>query len=269
MTTEKKNSPENSRPRVNTLTSLLLLAMIACLVATLFTVWIPDWYLQEAVALPTYVIPDMNQVQSEEIEFLPTPTTAPVVGIVAGHMNSDMSDPGAVCPDALGGVKEVEVNLAVASKVIDLLKSQGFEAELLEEFDDRLQDFRGLALVSIHADSCEYINDEARGFKVAATWANPNSQDSNYLVACMEKRYAERTGMQVHLGSVTNDMTNYHAFAELNPITPAAIIEIGFLNRDNDRLRNDQDTLAQGVTDGILCYLRNENIVSPTTTPAP
>jgi len=63
-----------------------------------------------------------------------------------------------------------------------------------------------------------------------------------------------------HSGSVTNDMTSYHAFEEIDPQTPAAIIEIGFMNLDYGILTQRPDLIARGVTDGILCYVRNETI---------
>jgi N-acetylmuramoyl-L-alanine amidase len=63
-------------------------------------------------------------------------------------------------------------------------------------------------------------------------------------------------------------MTQYHAFYEINPNTPAAIIEIGFLNLDFTQLTEQQDILAMGVAEGILCFLRSEAI-APTATPNP
>ena len=72
----------------------------------------------------------------------------------------------------------------------------------------------------------------------------------------MTNRYGKRTGMSFHAGSITRDMTVYHAFNELDPTTPAAIIEIGFLNLDRDILTNHADLIAQGIAEGILCFVR-------------
>jgi N-acetylmuramoyl-L-alanine amidase len=58
-------------------------------------------------------------------------------------------------------------------------------------------------------------------------------------------------------------MTNYHAFGEINTETTAAIIEAGFLNLDRKILTENTDVVAQGIVDGINCFIRNENI-SPT-----
>ncbi len=67
-------------------------------------------------------------------------------------------------------------------------------------------------------------------------------------------------------GSVTADMTNYHAFNEINSDTPAVIIEIGFMNLDREILTQHQDVIANGIASGILCFVRNEDI---SATPVP
>jgi N-acetylmuramoyl-L-alanine amidase len=115
-------------------------------------------------------------------------------------------------------------------------------------------------LVSIHADSCDYINDLATGFKVAAALASPNPERATRLTACLRSRYAQATGLPLHSTSVTADMTDYHAFGEISELTPAAIIETGFLNLDRQFLTQNPDIAAQGITNGILCFLNNESI---------
>jgi N-acetylmuramoyl-L-alanine amidase len=59
---------------------------------------------------------------------------------------------------------------------------------------------------------------------------------------------------------VTGDMSNYHAFSEINPNTPAAIIETGFMNLDRQILTEKPDLIADGITSGILCFIRNEDV---------
>jgi N-acetylmuramoyl-L-alanine amidase len=143
--------------------------------------------------------------------------------------------------------------------VRDQLIAKGIDVELLREFDSKLRGYKSSALVSIHADSCDYINDEATGFKVAAAMSNPRPQLSARLTACLRQRYAQDTGLKLH-NSMTNDMTSYHAFDEIDPDTTAAIIEVGFLNLDRELLTQHPDRAAQGITDGIMCYLNNEEI---------
>ena len=66
-------------------------------------------------------------------------------------------------------------------------------------------------------------------------------------------------------------MLEYHVFNEINNQTPAAIIETGFMNLDRTFLTEHTDLVAKGVSDGILCFVRNEsvNIKLPTPTNAP
>ncbi|HJO90183.1 MAG TPA: N-acetylmuramoyl-L-alanine amidase, partial [Anaerolineales bacterium] len=116
------------------------------------------------------------------------------------------------------------------------------------------------ALVSIHADSCDYINEQATGYKVTASLETQIPVESNRLVSCLISHYEAITKMNFHAGSITFDMEYYHVFRELNAKTPAAIIEVGFMNLDRDILTNNSSTVAQGVANGILCYVRDERL---------
>lgn len=233
---------------------------IAVLLATLFT------------ALPSQGLANGNFY--ERLSVLLTPRPADVVttaqpqlriGIVAGHSGNDS---GAVCVDGNGEVTltEVDVNLEIAALVQQQLTQAGYQVDLLNEFDTRLNGYRALAIVSIHNDSCEYVNDEATGFKVAAALNTYDLNRANRLTACLVDRYQNITNMAFHAGSITGDMREYHAFREIDPSTVAAIIETGFLNLDREILTKETDRVAAGVVDGILCFANNENIES---TPIP
>jgi len=134
---------------------------------------------------------------------------------------------------------------------------------VLEEFDPRLQNYRAAALVSIHNDSCIFVNDQATGFKVAAAMSSRDLNLANRLALCLRDRYQRVTNLPLH-DSVTNDMTFYHAFDEISPNTTAAIIETGFLNLDYKILTEQPDLVATGVVNGILCYINNESINATT-----
>ena len=187
------------------------------------------------------------------------------IGIVAGHYGNDS---GAVCYDGNGNVTltEADVNLKIAALVQQQLSQRGFQVDLLQEFDTRLEGYRALAIVSIHNDSCEYINDEATGFKVAAALNTNDLNRANRLTACLIDRYHSATNMTFHAGSITADMREYHAFREIDSSSVAAIIETGFLNLDREMLTKKTELVAAGVVDGILCFANNENI-EPTPIP--
>ena len=78
------------------------------------------------------------------------------------------------------------------------LAAQGFQVDLLQEFDPRLSGYRATALVSIHNDSCDYINEQATGFKVASAVASRDPNLSTRLVACIRDRYGRVTGLPFH-----------------------------------------------------------------------
>jgi N-acetylmuramoyl-L-alanine amidase len=234
---------------------------VAVLLATLFTA-LPsrglasgDFYDRLSVILTPRPVDSAALVAQPQLR----------IGIVAGHAGND---PGAVCVDGNGGVTltEADVNLEIAAIVQQKLIERGFQVDLLREFDSRLNSYRALAIISIHNDSCEYINDEATGFKVAAALNTPDLNRANRLTACLVDRYHSMTGLTFHSGSITSDMREYHAFREIDPSTVAAIIETGFLNLDRELLTKQTDRVAAGVVDGILCFANNENI-EPTLIP--
>jgi len=264
MESTKEIPPRRSRrPRTpNAFTTTL---GIAILLATLFTAWTPNSFfasnLQEQLRLILTPQAGPNAITSPQPQLR--------IGIVAGHTGNDS---GAVCTDENGLVDltEVDVNLEIATLVRESLISRGFQVDLLNEFDTRLNGYRAVALVSIHNDSCEYVNDEATGFKVAASLETRDVNRAQRLTACMTDRYQQVTGMTFHSGSITSDMTEYHAFSEIDPNTITAIIETGFLNLDREILTNQTDRVAEGVTQGILCFINNESVlpsVPPTLTP--
>ncbi len=253
-------STSRRRPRpVRVLGSTIGLAIF---LATLFNLWTPSRGLftgsfSDKLGLLLTAQPESN--------FVATPQPQLRIGIVAGHAGNDS---GAVCRDSNGNVTltEVDVNLGIATRVQKILTDEGYQVDLLNEFDTRLNGYRAVALVSIHNDSCEYVNDEATGFKVAAAVNTHDFNRATRLTECLRERYQNVTGLHFHAGSITNDMRGYHAFSEINPNTIAAIIETGFLNLDQDLLVKETDKVAYGVARGILCFARNEN-VEPTPLP--
>lgn len=174
------------------------------------------------------------------------------IGIVSGHRGHDS---GAVCDD---GLTEAALNFAHAIRVAEVLRAEGYIVDVLDEFDPQLRGYRARALLSIHADSCARINDLATGFKVARAAHSRAPDESDRLVACLTARYAARTGLRFHANTVTRDMTQYHAFDEIAPETPAAIIETGFMYLDRRLLEGRPQVVAQGIVEGLLCFLREE-----------
>lgn len=255
-------SPKKPVPQAGTFAQLRLVLAVAFLLATLYTAWTPS------------MLAPGHSVNPDFLNFGLAPTTTPggptatpranpLVGIVVGHWG-DNHDPGAVCAD--DNLTELEVNQNIATRVKSFLESQGVDVVLLKEFDPRLNGFQASALVSIHADSCDYINDQATGFKVAAALANPHPERAARLTACLRQRYAQATNLPLHSTSITEDMTSYHAFGEIQEDTTAVIIETGFLNLDRKLLTDSPDLPAGGIAAGVICFLHNEDISGPAPT---
>jgi len=267
----KPNNGVSSIAR-GTIFNLEIVILVAFILATFFAAWTPGLDLSpNTLDVPQAESqPDPNSISQQE-QSLPEATLqvigpTPVLedgktlGLVVGHWG-DENDPGAVCPDLQ--FTELKVNQNIASLVEKELAQLGYNVVLLKEFDPKLFGFKALAMVSLHADSCNYINDQATGYKVAAAMGKENQDKSTRLAACLRSRYGQATGLSLHSTSMTPDMTSYHAFGEIDADTPAVIIETGFLNLDRQFLSEQPGLAAKGVIDGILCFLNNESI-SPT-----
>jgi N-acetylmuramoyl-L-alanine amidase len=170
------------------------------------------------------------------------------VGIIAGHLGNDS---GAICEN---GVTEQETVAEIAERVADRLRRAGAEVDVLEEYDTRLQGYLASVLVSIHADSCI----DRSGFKTARSQASGQPAVEDRLVACLNDAYAAATGLVFDPNSITTDMTGYHAFKRVDPQTPAAIIEVGFLGGDQ-RVLARADGPARGIAYGVLCFLESQS----------
>ena len=168
-----------------------------------------------------------------------------LIGLIAGHRGFDS---GAVCDD---GLTEVQTTEAITERAADILREMEIDTMTLEEYDPLLENYVATALISIHVDSCEFINELATGFKIAGS-PYTNSSD---LSICVQQMYGNFTQLPYHTNSITPHMANYHAFNKIRQGTPAIIIEMGFLNQDRKLLTQDSDLVVDGLIAGIECFL--------------
>lgn len=230
----------------------LVTFFVLAVAGTLFIYWFfspPTDSTAQAIALNSNVafsapiyksVPDKPIVQ--RLRQSPGPLR---IGIIAGHMGSDS---GAVCDD---GLTEAQINADIAQQVAALLAAQGIPVDILEEFDARLPAYGATAVVSIHADSCVFINDQVTGFKIA-----PSSvTDSSMLEACLEREYQAATQMTYNANTITEHMTDYHAFRRIPAGVPALILETGFMGLDREMLTTNSHLPAQGIVNGVLCFI--------------
>jgi N-acetylmuramoyl-L-alanine amidase len=248
-------------PKFNFWTSLGTTLSVAILVATLFTVWTPAGLFSNqladslARAVSSQAAPNRN---------LPTktPFLTPHIGLVSGHWGEEK--PGFICPD---GTRESDVNLAITTLVRQGLVEQGYTVDLFKEFDPALRQYTGLMLLSIHTDTCTYIDDTATGFKLASSYYTDGTNSKiERLSACIIDRYSSETGLK-YINIVTDDMTKFHTFEEVHVDTPTLIMEPGYLNLDRELLTKSPEKVAKAITDGLLCYLKNQPML-PTPTPS-
>lgn len=261
MTDSSPSLPRRHSSGIHTMRILQTTFSVAILLATLFVGFSPKMFSGNLNSFISGLLVPHNETGLA----IPTPISSALrIGIVSGHWGNG-NDPGAVCPD---GTNEHDVNLAIASLVRQKLEAYGYEIDLLQEFDSRLDGYNAAVLLSIHADTCDPIDSQATGFKVAASTYSRDRNLAGRLTACLDDRYANVTGLHLHPGSVTVNMTDYHAFSVIDPNTTAAIIETGFLYLDRNILVNHPDVVADGIVSGIRCFINNESVqATPIPTP--
>lgn len=256
---QARRRPTALRITVQALGTTFLAAFI---VATLFSVWLPGTTVAEHLepeVISALAMPTQSRIRDTLAAEEPRRWPSNRIGIVIGHR---AYNEGFTCG---GELTELAVNTEVATYLQQKLLKEGYEVVMLDEFDLALSGFEANALISIHTDTCDYINDTATGFKVAAAMAQRDQAEAERLAACIADRYAQVTKMQYHYQSVTNDMSYLHAFSEINPHTPAAVIELGYLNLDQQILKNNPEELAEGVFQGIQCFMLDEAIPTAET----
>jgi N-acetylmuramoyl-L-alanine amidase len=183
------------------------------------------------------------------------------VAIISGHAGNDS---GAVCTNASGDpiVTEAAINASVATMAAQHLRLAGASVTILDEYDPALEGLVVDVLLSLHADSCI----AASGYKAARHIESAIPHIDDRLVACIDREYAAATGLTRHENTITHNMTGYHAFNRIDPQTPAAILELGFIGGDQDLLVNRPAVAAQGVANSILCFFNPESETANETT---
>ncbi len=249
--------------------SVILVFAAAGLMATIFTWWTPPRFISADVSQQLSLGLDENNAAAPTV--LPEPTAAQAlgadgrslrIGIVSGHRGNDS---GAVCPD---GLTEAEINFNVASLVVRDLRGLGYVVDLLDEFDARLENYQSVALVSIHANTCQDYGYPVTGFLISAAAARITTRSvDDLLVECVAREYETASGLLRRPG-VTIDMTDYHAFREIHPQTPATILELGFMRSDREVLTENPELLARGIVNGVLCFVEPaRDVLAPTSAP--
>jgi len=250
--------------------TLILVILAGFLSSTIFTWFTSPDFLDRRV-VTGLVVANSTVAVTQQPTQLPTPNYLRKVGIVSGHRGPE-NDPGAVCPD---GLTESSINFDVATRVVRNLRTLGYSVDLLDEFDARLNNYQAASLVSIHANTCQDFGEYVSGYLVAKAAVRPEGGPDTLLAECLAREYGKVIEIERRF-SLTVDMTDYHTFREIHPLTAAAIIELGFMKDDRTILTTRQDDMAQAITEGVVCFLNppapnpNAEVIAPdaiTTTP--
>jgi len=184
------------------------------------------------------------------------------VGIQAGHWKTNEAPPElsrliVQTGTSWNGYNEVDSNLAIAERVVALLRSAGIDAEVLPTTVPT--GYVADAVVALHADGDE--TEEKSGFKIAHSTRRTPYEDG--LQRLLTETYGAATGLDFDAAGISNNMRNYYLFSwsrvrsATSPFTPSVILELGFLSNDHDRdlIVNQQDLLAGAVASGIRKFL--------------
>lgn len=192
------------------------------------------------------------------------------VGLQVGHLKSNE------VPDEFPGIRrngagtsyktisEVSINYNIATRTAKELAALGEQTLGRPIVVDILPatipaGYVADAVVAIHADGNP--NKKKRGFKVASP-RRDFGQISTALEVSLRDAYALETGLPEDVIPTTN-MRGYYAFNwprfihTINPMTPAAIIEVGFMSNkaDRDFLVTQDTKAARGIARGIIAFL--------------
>ncbi len=188
------------------------------------------------------------------------------VGLQVGHwqcadLPSELASLRSSTGGSGGGYREVDLNLKVAQSVADILQQQGIQVDVMPATVP--VKYKADAFVAIHADA--NASSRPRGFKAARSPRSSIPTQDDALVASLYAEYASATGFP-RSTAITNNMLYYYAFASsridhtVDALTPAAIIEIGYLTNPTDRafIVNSTNVVAAGVARGILQFLTEQ-----------
>ncbi|MCS7183996.1 MAG: N-acetylmuramoyl-L-alanine amidase [Patescibacteria group bacterium] len=156
----------------------------------------------------------------------------------------------------VNGIKEVEINKAIAFKIKEILEKENYYVEILPAIIPK--DYYADIFISLHANSAD---EYTSGFMISTPFIDYSGK-ANKLKKIMIREYSKETKLRF-INKVTSNMTHYYAFnwskfkRAIHPKTPAIIIEMGNMRNKNDLnfLLNNQEKIAKGIIKGIKLFL--------------
>jgi N-acetylmuramoyl-L-alanine amidase len=136
-----------------------------------------------------------------------------------------------------GGVREVDINVAVAGELVRLVEAEGWTAVVVPATVP--PGLRADAFISIHADWSS--SRRRHGWKLASPWGP--SEAASDLSHQLRQSFRAEPELQEDAGGVTIGMRGYYGFSHgrfvhaSSPYTPAVLVELGFVTHDDERTR--------------------------------
>jgi N-acetylmuramoyl-L-alanine amidase len=191
------------------------------------------------------------------------PTGARRIGIQVGHWKTDE------VPAELGrrityqtgtswaGVNEVDVNMDIAKRMRAQLTARGYIVDIIPT--TMPVGYLADVLVALHADGDG--TGEKSGFKIAHGSRRGPYEDK--LVSLLRDEYGKATGLEWDALGISRGMRAYYGFNwgryqhAAAPHTPAALLEMGFLSNDYDRVLmvDKADGVATAIVAGLQRFL--------------
>ncbi len=192
------------------------------------------------------------------------------VGLQVGHWkNEELPDElerlrGSTGANAAGKT-EWEVNLRIAGETAALLQSKGITVDIIPATVP--ENYIADAFIAIHADG--NTNTGVSGFKISGP-RRDRSGNAVKLATTIERTYALTTKLDLD-PNVSRNMLGYYAFAwwrykhAVHPMTPAVILETGFLTNSSDRrvIVDQPERSARGIADGVIMFLTEQKLLEP------
>lgn len=208
---------------------------------------------QEESALPAAVMTEKTKVSEADERAKQVPSHIPTVYLDPGHGGTDEG-----C--ARGGVREKDLNLAIALLVREQLKEKGYQVIMSRETDIYVVKEARVAeanrsgadiFISIHQNATE----EGAGVNGMEVWYTQDSDghDSKRLAQLIRQQTLKST--EATERELRSDADFY---VTKNTSMPACLIETGFLSNAAERrklnLAEYQQQIADGIVQGIAYY---------------
>jgi hypothetical protein len=184
------------------------------------------------------------------------------VGIQIGHLDA-ADDPQELAAlrtstgATVRGLREVDVNEAVARALARQLEAKGVRVDLIPATPP--PDYYADLFLALHADS--NADPDRRGYKSAFFHPQRNHFDP-LLKADIDRAYLRLSGLPEDDANISAGMDYYYAFNfrrykhSVSPATPGLIVELGYLSNPRDRaFLQHPKRVAAALARGVLDYL--------------